>query len=153
MTSISDFARLAFRRAITPAICFALVASFPGCEGSDPLGRKGLSGQVTLDGAPIKQGSIRFESETGAATVLATGAPIVDGAYELPREGGLVDGKYKVIVTAAEPDTRSADDLMNNPGPPPKELVPAKYNVNSELFATFPTDVVDGKLNFSLTSK
>lgn len=127
--------------------------SLVGCEGSDSLGRRALTGQVTLDGAPIKQGSIRFESEAGAGAVLATGAPIVDGAYALPREGGLADGKYKVFVTASEPDTRSADEIMNNPGPPAKELVPAKYNVNSELVATIPTDLVDGKLNFALTSK
>lgn len=153
MTLPGNSARSALRRTIAPVLCFAFVLSLVGCEGSDSLGRRALTGQVTLDGAPIKQGSIRFESEAGAGAVLATGAPIVDGAYALPREGGLADGKYKVFVTASEPDTRSADEIMNNPGPPAKELVPAKYNVNSELVATIPTDLVDGKLNFALTSK
>jgi hypothetical protein len=153
MTSTGSFERLALRWTIAPVLCFAFVLSLVGCDGADALGRHALSGQVTLDGAPIKQGSIRFESEAGAGTVLATGAPIVEGAYQLPREGGLADGKYKVFVTAAEPDTRSAEEIMNDPGPGPKELVPAKYNVNSELVATIPSDLVDGKLNFSLTSK
>lgn len=123
-------------------LLFVTLVSVGGCgAGVDPLQRQAVVGNVTLNGEPIEEGSITFQPEaasgettTGGAT--ATGAVISEGKYEIPKENGLAPGSYRVSISSPEPvPDRSGDDLMNNPGPPRKERVAAKYNSKSELQA------------------
>lgn len=124
-----------YRFAMTGTLFFLVAMTLAGCGSAiDTGGRKAVTGDVTLDGVPIVEGSIRFEPQSGTT---ATGAMIADGKYEIPADKGLLPGSYRVYINALEPveDNRSADDMMNNPGPPRKELIPAKYNKKSELTA------------------
>lgn len=112
---------------------FLLLLTSVGCgPAANSDGRKAVTGNISLNGAPIQSGSIRFEPESGQT---ASGSTIAEGKYEIPADKGLMPGKYRVFINATEPDSdqRSVEDLMNNPGPPKKELIPAKYNKKSEV--------------------
>ena len=46
-------------------LSFLLVAALLGCGPGNPLGRKALSGTVTLDGSPLDGGTIEFHPLEG----------------------------------------------------------------------------------------
>lgn len=126
-----------------------------GCGSApvDPLKRQPISGQVTLDEKPVDEGMIAFAPVAAADAETATAAVITAGKYEIPKESGLAPGTYKVKISSPEPGPqRTGDDLMNNPGPPRRERVAAKFNLKSELQATV-TAAAPNKFDFSVTSK
>jgi hypothetical protein len=108
-----------------------------GCGGSgDNLPREAVSGSVTMGGQPFAQGTIQFVPSSGQLPTSAT-AGIKDGKYSIPRAEGLVPGAYKVHISSFNevPDTPEPHGLPGKPGPPPKNLVPKKYNRSSNLTA------------------
>ncbi len=110
-------------------VVFAMAAV--GCGGGGPpSGRLPISGEVTLDGQPLDQGAIQFEP-TDKTSKLNAGGVIANGKYKIGSEQGLPPGKYKVSITSVAKDTRSAQDIMNNPGELPAERIAAKFNTAS----------------------
>ncbi|MDD4789283.1 MAG: carboxypeptidase-like regulatory domain-containing protein [Pirellulales bacterium] len=107
-----------------------------GCGGGDPLGRRAVSGTVTLDGAPLAEGSISFEPVEQSTT--SSGAVIANGAYAIAREQGLPPGKYRVVINAVKPGTGLQMPEGGMPGDevgtPAEELIPAEWNTESENF-------------------
>jgi len=101
-----------------------------GCGSSNPLGRKAISGTVTLDGVPLASGSIEFTPLGGG---VSSGAVIESGKYEIPAESGLPPGKYRVSIVdnppaaPLPPGHMPGDDLP----PQPKPRVPPSWNQNS----------------------
>src|SRR5688572_18815290 len=73
------------------------LALFAGCGGNNPLGRKAISGNVKLDGAPLEQGNIEFHPlfEGG----VQSGGVIVRGSYSIPAHEGVLMGKHRVAIT------------------------------------------------------
>lgn len=122
-------------------VCLSLPL-FAACgRGND---RCAVSGSVTLGGQPVDPGNIQF-SPLGENQASASGAPILGGQYSISREGGLLPGKYLVRIYWPEKNV-----LGQGRGVPlPKERVPAKYNINSELTAEIRAGE-DNKLDFSL---
>ena len=107
-----------------------------GCSGSaDNLPRQAVSGSVTLDGKPLERGTIAFQPDSALPTAAAV--PIAGGQYSMPRSEGLVPGAYRVLVTST-PLTAPTASRPPPPGqatPPPKELLPEKYNASTTLSA------------------
>lgn len=104
------------------------VSSLSGCS-NDPLGRQAISGTVKVDGQPLAAGDISFTPAEGQPT--SGGSPIRDGKYSVPRDMGLVPGKYRVEIHAPVPGTGGQPDENALPGDipaPPKELIPADWN-------------------------
>ncbi|MCC6508169.1 MAG: carboxypeptidase regulatory-like domain-containing protein [Pirellulaceae bacterium] len=104
-----------------------------GCGGGDGLNRKPLSGAVTVDGAPVPNGSVNFEPlfEGG----IGGGAVISEGKYAIAKADGLPPGKYRVRITGDDGKNfevgagkMPGDEIM----PPKKELVPASWNAKSQ---------------------
>ncbi len=103
-----------------------------GCGASDPLNRQAVSGQITLDGAPLETGVVEFSPEdkdgrTGGATVTS-------GRYAIEQSQGLPPGKYRVRIYAA---TNSSNPVSDGPpgiaqGPPAQECIPASWNSQSQ---------------------
>ncbi len=91
---------------------------------------------MTLNGAPLEQGSISFQPTEGATT--SSGAVIAQGAYSISRENGLPPGKYRVVINAVKPGTGVELPEGGMPGDevgvPPEELIPAEWNTESEHF-------------------
>jgi hypothetical protein len=115
-----------------------------GCGGSNLTA---VSGTVTLDGQPLKEGSMHFAAADGQAPT--QGAVIADGKFktELHRTN------YKVQIFAPKPSKVVAKLDENGPGGGPRveELLPPRYNFQSELTlnVTAPTTTA----NFDLRSK
>jgi hypothetical protein len=140
-------------RAVLAISIFAAVAMAGGC-GNDPLGRRAVSGTVRFDGAPLKAGNISFQPTEGQPTY--GGATITDGKFSVPRDQGLVDGKYQVSINSPVPGTGGSPAPDAMPGDPPalsKELIPPNWNVASDHYVeikkegpfTFDFDVVGKK--------
>ena len=115
----------------TCVVAIAVLAG--GCGPANPLGRKAVSGKITLNGAPLESGNISFfpKSDKG----VSGGAVIVDGAYSIETEKGLPEGEYLVRIFAAAPDTRAPDpNLPPGPrtSPPGIDLIPPEYNTKSD---------------------
>lgn len=101
----------------------------PGCgPRSDRLP---INGKITLDGTPVDTGSIRFTS-AGGEKLFTSGAMIMNGEYQIPKDKGLPPGTYRVEINA--PDTK-APPVATRPAPgeplgPPTapERIPPEYN-------------------------
>jgi hypothetical protein len=98
------------------------------CSSAPPRGI--IHGEVTFDGQPVQEGTILFEPENGQGQT--AGGSIKDGKFtaEVPVgkmrvriNGNKKTGRrYKVYDT---PESPLVDEVV--------ELLPPKYNVNSEL--------------------
>jgi hypothetical protein len=112
------------------SLCLALVAFTPGCSVDE--NHASVTGTVTLDGQPLKSGTIRFDSTDGRAA--AADASITDGRFTAKMPPGdkrvsitapKVVGKRKMYDT---PDSPTVDTI--------EELLPARYNSQSTLTLT-----------------
>jgi hypothetical protein len=133
--------------AVGVSVCFS------GCGPDNPLGRKSVSGTVTLDGAPVQQGSINFQPQQAGG--VSSGAMILDGKYSIAATEGLPDGKYLVQIYGIDPSTIGQLPEGGMPGddlPEAKEIIPAEWNVKSDKMVE-----VSGKgpfqFDFPITSK
>lgn len=108
------------------------VALVTGCGSSEPK-RHAASGTVKYKGQPIPNGSVTFIPDGGDAIMGA--APIKDGKYEFPAATGLRAGKYKVAVSYPDPKGTRAEAEAPGASSDAKELIPAKYNEQTELKA------------------
>jgi len=113
-------------------VLVALSASILGC-GPNYGGRQEVKGTIKLKGQPLDQGVIDFTPLEAQPT--KGGALISKGSYSIPRQSGLMKGKYRVIITSGDGRTRENSD--EPPGPTganiiSKERIPADYNVNSK---------------------
>lgn len=136
------FGQIEFAILITNLIFLVAVIGMVGCGPKSNL--LGVAGEVTLDGTPVKSGSIEFTS-VGSEKLFASGAPIRDGRYEIPQAKGLPPGKYLVVL--------SAPQASSTPGGAGMEMMPLEYNAMSKVTVDlspdsdnhFPFDVVTKK--------
>jgi hypothetical protein len=109
-----------------------------------------MTGTVTVDGQPLEKGVITFYPNGPGTTV---GGEINAGKFELAREQGATPGKYRVEISAYRATARTEFDVdLNAQVPVEVQILPAKYNVKSEL----EVEVTDGGSNefeFQLNSK
>jgi hypothetical protein len=122
----------------------ALWAVVAGCSGksADFPDLAPVSGTITMDGEPLANASVTFESEKGAtsfATTDAEGKYVL--AYKGPHMGAGIGGNVVRVTTAldAPPDPRWRDPI------------PAIYNEKSELTATVAAG--ENVFDFALESK
>lgn len=134
-----------FRSSITYLIplatCAFLVA---GCGPGNELGRLPFSGTVTLDGKPVKRGSISFSPTKKGEGAVRGGTTVTDGKFAVEALKGLPPGEYLVRINAASNEKSAPEDQM--PGalaPPAKELIPPGWNTQSEHTIT----IEEGKEN------
>lgn len=107
-----------------------LLAVAAGCGGSSGLAVKG---RVTLDGAPVENGSISFFAPGNGPRAAAA---VEGGEYVIPAAKGLTPGAYRVEVTWLKPTGRKIPS--KDPGmtaDETREAIPAKYNTASTLTA------------------
>lgn len=121
-----------------------MLAIAAGCGPSEPR-RNPITGTVQFKGQPVKKGTINFRSEADGTYV--TSGEIDDGKYHIPQPSGLPAGQYIVAITYPDPKVPAPrPDLEEAPGEwrPVREMLPAKYNDNTELKALIkegPNDV------------
>lgn len=132
-----------------------LAALLTGCGGS-PEGpqRAHVAGFVSIDGAPLKSGEIRFipsASTKGPAAV----ATITDGAYELGTAEGPIVGSHRVEIESSDPagddDQVFAAKIVRGERPLDLIPIPTSYNRQSILKAEV-TKEGNLQLDFPLNS-
>jgi len=130
-------------------VCAGAVVVLVGCRGNEGPERVVVSGTVTYQGKPIKQGLIRFIPDANSQ-VPASGAEIIEGRYRADSHGGVAVGTHRIEIEGYREVSASMRDMPSNFAPPPNYL-PGRYNVNSELRITI--DPGSGPIveNFDLT--
>jgi len=121
-----------------------------GC--SRATGRQSLEGSVTLEGAPLTEGSIVFHPQAGTKSP-TTGGTISQGRFSISPAGGAFAGTFRVEITAVRNIGRKVKDPVS--GKLMDELeqyIPARYNRQSELTATV-TEQGPNQFEFALKSK
>ena len=125
----------------------ALLGLVSGCEKSGPK-RNAVAGTVTFKNEPIKYGTISFRS-VGDGKYVGT-AEIKDGKYSIISEVGLPAGDYDVAITYPDPKVPAPrGDEPPGVAPIVREMLPAKYNDQSELKATI-KDGANDNVNYDL---
>lgn len=118
-----------------------------GC-GPQDMGR--VSGTVTLDGKPLPDAIIQFQPTNGERPSAA--ATDATGHYELmyatTTKGARVGEHAVTISTYSE---FKVDEETGNRSPGTPELLPAKYNIKSELKKT--VEPGSNTIDFELDSK
>jgi hypothetical protein len=117
------------RNLLSIAFCAVSIAA-AGC--SSDTGNGTVTGTVTLDGQPLKNGLIRFVPEDGQTATAE--AMITDGEFDVQ----VPIGEKRVSISA--PKVVGKRQAYQTPGAPSidivEELLPARYNVASKLTLT-----------------
>jgi hypothetical protein len=116
-------------------LCGCIVAvAISGCAAGEAK-RYAVSGMVKWQGKPLDQGAITFLAEDPALGT-SGGDMIKDGHYSIPASQGLLPGRYKVMVTSADPKNKIPDpDSLPGFLPVPKDRIQPKYNTQTTLTA------------------
>jgi hypothetical protein len=120
-------------QSIIPSIIVLAVAIlFGGCSKGPPMGD--VQGNVTVNGKPLAEGTIRFLPVNGDTP--ATGGSIINGTFQVqvPVSKQRVEIAANMIDPEKTPPNATADQIVM------KKLVPDRYNSQSELTL----DVVPG---------
>ena len=118
---------------MTTLVRFATLAALAavGCGGGGPQAGT-VTGEVTLDGSPLKDGLIRFvavDGKSAADAVITDGkftAAVPTGDVTVSISASKVVGKKKKMYDTAE--SPQVDETV--------ELLPARYNTQTELKLT-----------------
>ncbi len=145
-----------------------LASSLVGC-GKDRSNIARVSGDVTIDGTPVPQGSIRFYPAQGRMAI----GEIVDGKYTLrtyETDDGAILGKHNVTVKAVEtkpkrmpkfnppPDATPAQlkelevEMMEGMGAAYNWIVPERYSRLESSSLTAEVKSGENVINFTLES-
>lgn len=159
-----------FRRTARIAAILVLTGAV-GCSRTDDLPRQPVWGRVSFDGAPLDKAWIEFRPD-GEGGVTAAGTQILGGSYSIPLAEGLIPGKYRVAINKASPPDESEPGPNPSGAPLPKrmmkvvkmqqlvinrvqfakQLIPARYNTESDLVLEVKADK-NNEFDFKLTSK
>ena len=122
-----------------------------GC-GPALEGRQGISGNVTLDGVPLDDGSISFETISSQSKKMQTGGTIKNGKYAFTGLNGLVPGEYSVQISSSEEVSRTEGADPMDVKVEYRERIPAEYGSASTQKVTV-TDSGKQVFNFDIQSK
>ena len=121
-----------------------------GC-GDQYAGRKPVTGKVTVKGEPLKEGQIIFEPMDKRLS--SSGAPIMNGAYEMKKQNGLKPGKYLVRITSGDGKTPPNMEEAGNPGGSTNivsfDLIPPEFGRHSNKEVEV-TDAGPNEFNFEI---
>jgi hypothetical protein len=137
------------------ALCTCLIAA-AGCgQKAKPLAP--VSGLVTFDGKPLAGGGVTFQPIAPPGSIIAGKSSIArcdaEGRFVLVTiddKPGAIVGEHEVQIFG--PKTKPVGRTDDGGGRNPPELIPRRYNFDTELTFTVPPEGTD-KANFDLTSK
>lgn len=130
---------------IAVSFCALALLLSVGCNGdteSDAPNVGAVTGTIKMDGAPLANVSVTFNSEGNQVSFGSTDA---EGKYELTYKGA-------VKGAGIGPNTITIETVLEAPSPPGyKDPVPAKYNSATTLTAVVKEG--DNVFDFDLESK
>ena len=111
--------------------CCLLIVMCLGCGRMDGPERVPVSGEVQYAGEPVRDGRIRFvpiAPDVGPVSI----SFVKDGRFTTAEFGGVPVGRHRVEILAYDTtDLATRDSGFGQP--PPPQLLPPKYNKQSEL--------------------
>ena len=128
------------------------LSTFIGCGGSENSyegpQRAAVSGAVTFEGKPIEMGSIRFIPID--STMRPVSGLIGQGTYSIEEGKGPNLGEYRVEILAMDVSESTGEDedadieeeysdeeeMEGSENPQTENMIPRKYNYDSELTIT-----------------
>jgi hypothetical protein len=117
--------------------CLLVSFALFGCETANTLDRVEVRGKAAYAGKPLENGEIRFFPIEGTEGPVS-GAPIIDGQYQVTQRGGVPVGTHRVQVEAFR--SSQAYPELNAEGGHREQYLPAKYNTSSQLTVTIAGD-------------
>ena len=138
---------------LTLVVAMGLALTVAGCGSpSDEYARFAVEGKVTLDGQPLKSGTISFIAKGVGASA---SAEVADGSFRLGESDGLSPGGYRVEVFSLQPTGRKVPnaDESGTLVDETTNVIPERYNVRSELTTEIPPGGSKEPLSFALTGK
>ena len=124
-----------------------VVVATTGCTPDD--GRRSVSGTVTYQGEPVREGNIRLSPVKGTSGPV-TGARIEDGTFRTPRVDSPFTGTYRVEITASRKTGRTIRrPPLHLEEEEYEQYLPVRYNKQSELTMEVTSDG-DNEFNFAL---
>ncbi len=134
-------------------VWIAITCLAAGCAGRpyDGAVRLPVKGKVTLDGEPVDGGVISFIPQSDSQR--PTGNPVINGEFTVPEAQGANEGSYRVEILWNKPtgkqylDKDDTGQMINEV----KQIIPKKYNRESELIAEISKDKTE--FQFDLLSK
>ena len=135
----------------TLRIVFLLgLVALVGCGGGDDRFR--LEGSITLDGEPLTTGGISFRPQRGTRGPTA-GGRITDGKFFVEPAKGTFAGTFRVeIISSRKTGQKVMDNVMGTMADEYKQIIPVRYNRQSELTAEVKKDGPN-KFEFALESQ
>lgn len=120
----------------TTACCVGFIcAVITGCSQSG-IERVSVEGRITVDGAPLENGSILFIPQ-GEVRGPTSGGRVKGGQFRIKSERGPTLGLHRVEIRADDDlpdDLTEPTSFTNYDGfKPPVNRIPARYNVRSDL--------------------
>lgn len=129
-----------------------------GCSKSTGPKLYPVRGKITYKGAPVDGANVMFRAVDGSAS--GAGRTDASGTYQITSQwgSGLPEGEYLVSVTKFEerPITEEEEgpynpQLANMDAPPPKSLIPTKYQVPEQSGLKASVSKSGGTFDFDLT--
>ncbi len=135
--------------------CVLMAATIITACADNDAGKSVVSGTVTYQEKPIEQGQIRFIPSPGSNLPMAA-ALIVDGKYQLDRNGGVPHGTYKVSIEAYRVPAKYAHlvkpDKPTGVEIPHEQYLPKMFNRATVLKITIDADSSSVGKDFNLSN-
>jgi hypothetical protein len=117
-----------------------LIPALAGCSGgtSDEPTRAVVYGDITWNGKPVEEGTIRFISNAGPSAQ----GPIRDGEYRIDHKGGVPIGECRVEIQGFEEQDigDSGSTLIKMPTRIGVPIIPKQFNSESTLTVAVDAD-------------
>jgi hypothetical protein len=127
------------------------VALFAGCSQQSGPRTMHVWGDVSLDGKPVEDGTITFDSTDGSPPAQG---PIKGGHYDLAAESGPVAEKtYVVRINALAKTGKTVPNVMGDGAPTMDlmaETIPAAFNTQSTIRKTISAVPEKNQFSFQL---
>ncbi len=139
------------------ALVLALPLLICGCGGDPFPPRAAVSGTVTLDGAPLSQGVVRFVPVGGSANSKWS-IPIANGEFSAEKNAGPAIGEHRIEIESTDTGGFELDDedALGRLSAERRKVkvvkVPPWYGTSSRLKETVAEDGPN-EFTFALSSK
>ncbi len=145
---------MAIQRLFIPILAAMVMVASSGCDKSG-IEKIVVSGKVTYQGQPVKNGDLLFYPIDGTAGPVS-GSSIKDGEYLADGKGGVPIGKHRVEIrgyrSAAPSSSMASKDIEHaeRRGGQREQYLPAQFNSGSTLVVEVGTGT-QSKHDFKLT--
>ncbi|MDR1289608.1 MAG: hypothetical protein LBK06_00255 [Planctomycetaceae bacterium] len=111
-----------------------LLVCLAGCASSNPQGRVPISGEVLLNGQPLKEGNVEFSSVAGSTPMMMTSATIKNGKFETTAADGLIPGQTYTVKFSATEEIAGEFNVAPNGEKTPltKDIIPPQWGHESK---------------------